>query len=168
MPEPNLLRSLLEDKSPDDVITAIEKMSPEGVGLIRYDWQGLWAREKQLLPPDPWDTWLILAGRGFGKTRTGAETVRIWKEDNPIIHLVGATASDARDVIVEGESGILAVSPPNDRPVYEPSKRRVTWKNGAKAIVFSADEPDRLRGPQCYKAWADELASSSVIFQSAP
>ncbi|GAA4299515.1 terminase family protein [Nibribacter koreensis] len=135
------------------------QLSETEAALLLYDWEGLWARDKQLLPEGIWDTWLILAGRGFGKTRTGAETVRVWKEDNPIIHLVGPTASDARDVMVEGESGILNISPPNDRPVYEPSKRRLTWSNGAKAIIFSADEPDRLRGPQCHKAWADELAA---------
>lgn len=124
---------------------------------LRYDWS-LIARDKQLLPPGNWDTWLINAGRGFGKSRTGAETVRIWSEDFPIIHMVAATSSDARDVMVEGEAGILAISPNDNRPVYSPSNRRLTWKNGSKAILYSADEPDQLRGPQCYKAWADELA----------
>lgn len=123
-----------------------------------YRWQ-LTGRPKQSLPPGSWITWLILAGRGFGKTRTGAETVRIWAKNFPIIHIVGATAADARDIMIEGESGILAISPPYERPNYEPSKRRLTWPNGSKAIIFSADEPDRLRGPQCHKAWADELAS---------
>jgi phage terminase large subunit-like protein len=84
--------------------------------------------------------------------------MRLWKDKVPIIHLVGETAADARDVMIEGESGILATSPPHDRPLYEPSKRRVTWKNGAIANVFSAEDPDQLRGPHCYKAWADELA----------
>ncbi len=91
-------------------------------------------------------------------TRTGAETVRIWKENYPIIHIIGRTAADARDVLVEGESGILRISPKNDRPKYEPSKRRLTWSNGSRAILFSGEEPDSLRGPQCYKAWCDELA----------
>lgn len=99
------------------------------------------------------------AGRGFGKTRTGAELIREWKEDVPIIHLIGPTASDVRDVMIEGPAGILNISPRWDRPSYEPSKRKLTWKNGASALLFSADEPDRLRGPQCYKAWADEPAS---------
>lgn len=123
-----------------------------------YSWN-LNARPKQKLPDGDWINWLILAGRGFGKTRTGAETVRIWARNNPIIHIVGATSADARDIMIEGESGILAISPKHERPIYEPSKRRLTWPNGSKAIVFSADEPDRLRGPQCYKAWADELAT---------
>ena len=123
-----------------------------------YDWE-FWARDKQLIPQGDWDTWIINAGRGFGKTRTGAETVRMWARDFPIIHIVGPTAGDARDVMVEGESGILNISPQYERPTYHASTRKLTWPNGAKAILFSADEPDRLRGPQCYKAWADELAA---------
>jgi phage terminase large subunit-like protein len=125
---------------------------------IFFDWRA-WARPNQLLPPGEWHTWLVLAGRGFGKTRVGAETVRQWSEDNPLIALVGPTASDVRDIMIEGESGILACSPPWNYPEYEPSKRRLTWPNGCKAIAYSADEPDRLRGPQHYKAWSDELAS---------
>ena len=125
---------------------------------IKYRWS-MNARDKQKIPLGKWSTWLIKAGRGYGKTRTGAETIRIWKESNPLIHLIGRTAADIRDIMVEGNSGILICSPANDRPLYEPSKRRLTWKNGAKAICFSAEEPDALRGPQCYKAWADELAT---------
>ncbi len=136
----------------------IREMSPEMAEALAYDWE-FWARDKQLLPPGDWETWAITAGRGFGKTRTGAETVRIWARDNPIIHLVGPTAADTRDVMVEGESGILRISPDYERPNYQSSLRRLTWPNGAKAILYSADEPDRLRGPQCYKAWADELAA---------
>lgn len=128
------------------------------LGELQYRWN-INARDKQKLPAGKWSTWLIKAGRGYGKTRAGSETVRIWKETNPLIHLVGRTAGDVRDTMVEGESGILACSPSYDRPHYEPSKRRITWKNGAKAVCFSAEEPDALRGPQCYKAWADELAT---------
>jgi len=106
-----------------------------------------------------WQTWLIKAGRGFGKTRTGAETIRIWKDHYPILHLVGATAGDVRDIMIEGKGGLLESSPNWDKPRYEPSKRRITWENGSRGLLFSADEPERLRGPQCYKAWADELAS---------
>lgn len=101
----------------------------------------------------------MLAGRGAGKTRTGSETIRIWKEHYGRIHLVAPTAGDVRDVMVEGESGILSCAPDWDRPHYEPSKRRITWENGAQAILFSADEPERLRGPQCEACWADELGS---------
>jgi len=126
--------------------------------IHKYRWE-LHARDKQILPGGDWQTWLILAGRGYGKTRTGAETIREWKESNGIIHLVGATAADVRDIMVEGESGLLNISPKWDKPIYHASKRKVTWSNGAYALLFSADEPDRLRGPQCEKAWADELAS---------
>lgn len=136
----------------------IREMPQEMAEALSYDWE-FWARDKQLLPPGDWETWAITAGRGFGKTRTGAETVRIWARDNPIIHLVGPTAADTRDVMVEGESGILRISPDYEKPNYQSSLRRLTWPNGARAILYSADEPDRLRGPQCYKAWADELAA---------
>ena len=100
-----------------------------------------------------------MAGRGFGKTRTGAEAVRELVETTARIHLVGATAADTRDVMIEGESGLLSCFPPSQRPHYEPSKRLVTFHNGAVAIAFSADEPERLRGPQCGAFWADELAA---------
>jgi predicted phage terminase large subunit-like protein len=126
--------------------------------LASYRWT-INARESQRIPEGDWTTWLIKTGRGWGKTRTGAETMRVWKETMPIIHFIGATAGDARDVMIEGESGILQISPPWDMPKYEPSKRRLTWDNGTKAVIFSADEPDRLRGPQCYAAWCDELAA---------
>lgn len=126
----------------------------------RYDWRSQ-ARAKQWPPDGSWHVWLVLAGRGFGKTRTGAEWVRMMVEQGQArrVALVGPTAADVRDVMVEGESGLLAVCPPWDRPVYEPSKRRLTWGNGAVATTFSADEPDRLRGPQHDLAWCDELAS---------
>ncbi len=123
-----------------------------------YRWS-IHARDKQKLPEGDWTYWLIKAGRGFGKTRTGAETVRIWKDHFPIIHLVARTAADVRDVMIEGESGLLNISPPWDKPSYYPSTRKIQWRNGAIAKLFSADEPDLLRGPQCYKAWADELAA---------
>jgi len=126
----------------------------------RYDWEGH-ARPKQLPPPGDWRVWLIRTGRGWGKTRTGAEWTRAEVESGRRgrLALVARTAADARDVIVEGESGILSVCPPWDRPHYEPSKRRLTWANGAIATMYSADEPDLLRGPQHDGAWADEVAS---------
>jgi len=124
----------------------------------KYRWS-LHARPKQVLPLGNWVTWAIIAGRGFGKTRTGTETVRQWKENNPIMILAGATAGDLRDILIEGESGILNISPKYDRPTYQPSKSRLVWNNGAMALLRSADEPDRFRGLQCYKAWCDELAA---------
>jgi predicted phage terminase large subunit-like protein len=127
---------------------------------IRYDWSYR-AREAQLPPQGDWRVWLLLAGRGFGKTRSGAELVRAQVEARTARHiaLVAPTAADARDVIVEGESGLLGIAPAGARPLYEPSKRRLTWPNGAIATVFSADEPERLRGPQHDFAWCDELAA---------
>lgn len=126
--------------------------------LHKYRWT-LNARPSQLLPLGNWIYWLIKAGRGFGKTRTGSETVRIWKENNPIILLAGRTASDARDIMIEGESGILNTSPPWDRPIFKPSTRSLHWKNGSIGLIRSADEPESFRGLQCHKAWCDELAS---------
>lgn len=128
---------------------------------LLYDWD-FWARPKQKRPPGDWYVWLNLAGRGYGKTRVGAETVRQWVEESwniPIrIAAVAETKGDARDVLVEGESGILSVCPPDKRPKYEPSKRRVTWPNGSQMFLYSGEEPDQLRGPQFHKAWVDELA----------
>jgi phage terminase large subunit-like protein len=120
-----------------------------------------WARPAQLAPPGNWRVWLILAGRAWGKSRAGAEWVRgqVQSKRCGRLALCGATAADARDVMVEGESGLLAISPPWFRPTYEPSKRRLTWPNGAIATLYSADEPDRLRGPQHDGAWADEIAA---------
>lgn len=120
-----------------------------------------WARPTQLPPPGDWRLWLILAGRGFGKTRTGVEWVRAEVETGRLgrIGLIGRTAADVRDVLVEGESGILATARPSFRPRYEPSKRRVTWPNGAIATTYSAEEPDMLRGPQHDGLLTDEVAA---------
>ena len=119
------------------------------------------ARRNQIPPKGDWTIWLLLAGRGYGKTRTGAETTRrrVMEGKAGRIGFVGATAADVRDIMVEGPSGILAVSPDSWRPHYEPSKRRLTWPNGAVATLFSSDEPDRLRGPQHDFVWGDEVAS---------
>ena len=134
--------------------------SPAEARALLYDWS-FWARPAQRPPTGNWRVWLLLAGRGFGKTRTGAELVRArvaaWTARR--LALVAPTAADARNVMVEGESGILAISPPWDRPRYEPSKRRLTWPNGAIATLYSADEPERLRGPQHDATWCDELGS---------
>lgn len=136
----------------------IQNLNQKEAEVLFYTWE-LHARSKQLEPPGDWDVWLIMAGRGFGKTRCGAEWIRSRVETGKYgrLALIGATAADVRDIMVEGESGILAVSPPWFRPTYEPSKRRLSWPNGAMAITFSAEEPDRLRGPQHELLWADEL-----------
>lgn len=118
------------------------------------------ARPNQRPPADEdWDVWLALAGRGFGKTRMGAEWCVRKAKDLERGALVGPTAADTRDILVEGESGILACAPATFRPVYEPSKRRLTYPNGSIQMCYSADEPDRLRGPQHHYGWFDELAS---------
>jgi phage terminase large subunit-like protein len=129
---------------------------------LQASWPAI-ARPNQFPPPGDWQVWLLLAGRGFGKTRTLAEWVchQAASGEASRIALVAATAADARDVLVEGQSGILAVSPPWFRPVYEPSKRRLTWPNGAMATTFSAEEPERLRGPQHDAAVCDELGAWS-------
>lgn len=139
----------------------LARLSDRDREALWYDWS-FWARPNQVPPAgDDWSICLMLAGRGFGKTRAGAEWVRqeIASGAARRVALVGRTASDVRDVIVEGESGILSISPPWDRPLYEPSKRRLTWKNGAIATTYTADKPDQLRGPAHDLAWADELAA---------
>lgn len=126
---------------------------------ILRDWRYV-ARPEQREPSGIWDTWLILAGRGFGKTRTGAETMTDWARRGVAKRMafVAATAADARDVMVEGESGVIAVGERQGfTPDYEPSKRRLTWPNGAMATLYTAEEPTRLRGPQHDGAWCDEL-----------
>lgn len=138
----------------------LASLTDDQAAELLYDWE-FWARPNQLPPPGEWRTWLVLAGRGFGKTRTGGEWIRAQVESGRCgrLALVAPTAADARDVMVEGESGILAISPPWFRPLYEASKRRLTWPNGAIATLYSGEEPDRLRGPQHDGAWADELAA---------
>lgn len=125
-----------------------------------YDWKGKARRESQWWPKGHWRVWLILAGRGFGKTRTGSETVRMVAERGvvPRIALVGETEADVREVMIEGPDGILKRSLPGREPLYEPSKRRLTWSNGTVATAFSGADPDQLRGPQHGFAWVDELA----------
>lgn len=140
--------------------TFLASLSDTEAAALCYDWQ-FWARDEQLPPPGQWWGWLILAGRGFGKTRSICE----WAQEQAMTRprsrgaLVAATAADVRDVLIEGESGLLAIAPPGQRPRYEPSKSRVTWPNGSRASLYSADEPRRLRGPQFHWALADELAA---------
>jgi phage terminase large subunit-like protein len=135
--------------------------TPAELEALRYDWR-FWARPAQLPPPDPWRVWVILAGRGFGKTRSGAEWVQGKAAALPGSHgaLVAKVPADARDVMIEGgESSLLKVAPPWFRPGYEPSKRRLTWPNGTWATVYSSKEFETLRGPQHHWAWADEFCA---------
>lgn len=149
--------AMLPPRERRKILTTLTERSAAG---LRWHWP-FWARPEQLPPPGAWRTWLILAGRGWGKTRALAETVRSWATTGRYgrLAIVARTAADVRDVIVEGESGILAVSPEHERPTWEPSRRRLTWPNGAIATTYSADEPDQLRGPQHDAAALDELAA---------
>jgi len=141
-------------------IAALRRLSDEEKREIRHHWPA-WARDAQLPPRQPdWRLWLILAGRGFGKTRAGAEWVRRVAETVPEarIALVAASLVEGRAVMIEGESGLLGIAPPGRIPQFEPSLRRLTWPNGAQAALYSAGEPDSLRGPQHSHAWCDEIA----------
>jgi phage terminase large subunit-like protein len=148
MPDAALLHALLDTPEPER-LRALKDLSEEQAREFAHHWR-LWARREQLPPPGEWGTWLIMAGRGFGKTRAGAEWVRETAAADPAarIALVAASLGEARAVMVEGESGLLAVCPPRSRPVFEPSLRRLTWPNGAQATLYSALDPDSLRGPQ--------------------
>lgn len=137
-------------------------LPPEVQAALQWKWRDWNARPNQIAPDGEWSTWLVLAGRGFGKTRSGAEWLREkWKAGAQRIAIVAETAADSRDVLVEGQSGILAISPKDDRPLYEPSKRRLTWPNGAVATLYNGTEPDQLRGPEHDTALVDELAKYS-------
>ena len=139
-------------------VELLDEMSPLECAELFHDWS-FWARDDQAPPPGDWIIWLILAGRGAGKTRSGAEAVRRWIEAYPIVNLIGATLSDARDIMVKGESGILACCRRDERPEFHASDLRLEWPNGAVSQLFSAEEPDRLRGKQHMKLWCDELAA---------
>jgi phage terminase large subunit-like protein len=137
--------------------------------ILHYQWD-LWARSEQTPPPEfvagTKHTWLILGGRGMGKTRPGSEQVIAWAEElgrnygkGAGIALIGKDPQDIRDVMIEGpESGILACSPPWFRPVWEPTKKLLTWPNGVLGHTYSSEVPDDLRGPQHHKCWGDEPA----------
>lgn len=143
-----------------DQLRLIESLSDLEAATLLYDWP-FWARANQLAPTGDWAHWLMLAGRGFGKTRAGAEWVRGLAESGQAkrIALIAPTLSDARAVMVEGDSGLLAICPPWARPKFNASTRSLTWPNGAIATLFGAEEPERLRGPQHDAAWADELCA---------
>lgn len=145
----------------------LSSLSEAELAELKWHWK-FWARQNQLAPSGTWNTWLVLAGRGFGKTRMGSEWIRenvcgqTPLEASPSgyarIALVAETAADARDVMVLGDSGILACHPKDFRPEWSPTNRRLTWPNGTQAWVYNATEPDQLRGPQHHAAWSDELA----------
>ena len=133
----------------DERRALLNAMSERQRHSLRHHWR-LWAHDGQLPPGGDWLAWLILAGRGFGKTRAGAEWVRAIAETDGSarIALIGASLGEARSVMVEGDSGLMAIAPHGMRPKFEPSKRQLVWPGGAQAMLFSAAEPESLRGPQ--------------------
>jgi len=135
-------------------------MPEDALIQFEYSWP-LMARENQTPPTGLWTAWILLAGRGFGKTRAGAEWVRAQVESGKAgrIALVARTPAEIRDTMIEGPSGLLSICPPWAMPEYESTKKQLTWPNGATAFLFSSYEPDQLRGPQFDAAWCDELAS---------
>lgn len=140
------------------LLDRLAALTPEERTYLFYKWEW-WARQSQLEPDWSWTYWLIKAGRGFGKTRVGAEQVRKWVRRWPLVNLIGATVDDARDIMIEGESGILAICPESERPRYVKHERKLKWPNGAVSLIFTADEPERLRGKQHMKLWCDEMAA---------
>ena len=151
-------RPWIEDKDAADRTALLTGLTRRQRILLTHAWP-LWQRPAQRPPDTAWDCWIIMAGRGFGKTRTGAEWVRdcAIRDKHARIALVAASLAEARAIMVEGESGVLSLCPPPFRPFYEPSLRRLTWPNGALAFLYSAAEPDSLRGPQHSHAWCDEI-----------
>ncbi len=137
----------------------LSSLDEKSLAALKYHWD-FWARPNQKAPEGDWNTWLVLAGRGFGKTRMGSEWIRKIAQDNPgcRIALVAETAADSRDVIILGDSGLIECDPNLTKDSWSPTNRRLTWPNGSTAWCYNATEPDQLRGPQHHFAWVDELA----------
>lgn len=137
----------------------LESLTEDRATELLWDWR-FWARPKQLPPEGDWATWILLAGRGFGKTRSGCGFVheRAMQSPGRWIALVAKTPADARDYMIEGPGGLIRNTPPWQRPTYEPSKRRVTWPNGSWGTIYSDEEPDQTRGYSGDTAWLDEFA----------
>lgn len=137
----------------------LSSLTPEQKSQLRWQWD-FWARPNQLPPEGEWNTWLVMAGRGFGKTRMGSEWIRSLAHKYPgcRIALVAETAADARDVMIKGDSGLLNCDPTLDEDCWSPTNRCLSWPNGSKAYTYNGTTPDQLRGPQHHFAWVDELA----------
>ena len=150
-----LLASLTEEERNEFYLS----LSPEALASLKYDWD-FWSRPNQLPPEGDWNTWVVMAGRGFGKTRMGSEWIRSLAHKYPgcRIALVAETAADARDVMIKGDSGLLSVDPTLDDDCWSPTNRCLTWPNGSRAFTYNGTTPDQLRGPQHHFAWVDELA----------
>lgn len=159
MPKGESKAARLASISPEERAKVLATLTPKQKAKLAFDW-AFWARPKQMMPPGDWFVWQFLGGRGSGKTRMAAESIRKLALSRKVrIALIAPTVADVRDVMVEGESGLLAIHPEHERPNYEPSKRRLTWPNGSIATTYSADAPKRLRGPQHHYVWWDEPAA---------
>ena len=145
--------------APDERAEAVRAMTEPMRREFFARWRA-WAHDGQFCPPGDWRVWLVRAGRGFGKTRAGAEWVCQVARDTPgaQIALVGATVEDVRRVMVEGPSGVLAVARGDEKPAWNITAGEVRWPNGSVAYVYSAESPEKLRGPEHHAAWCDELA----------
>jgi phage terminase large subunit-like protein len=165
---PKITAQTLRDLPDAEVAAVLKQLGPEKTEELQHSWE-FWARPEQLEPKGNWNVWVALAGRGWGKTRAGAEWVRHRiKKGDKIVHCVAPTKGDVRRVMVEGDSGLINVCWKGDKsyrgsplglPVWSPTNNTLTWGNGAKAVFFSAEDPERLRGPQAYSAWTDELCA---------
>jgi phage terminase large subunit-like protein len=158
-PEARSLADRIARLKPERRERALAQLSDSERDEIRYNWF-VWERQDQREPDLPWRTWLVMAARGYGKTRMAAEWVRRTAEADPMarIAIVGATRDQVRQWMIECDHGILAVHPPGKGPVWEPSNGLLRWPGGARAYVYSAEEPESLRGPQHHYAWCDEVA----------
>lgn len=164
----NINLNWLADQSADVRQRIVDALSDEERAEFSYHWS-YFARPQQLPPQGDWRIWLIMAGRGFGKSRAGAEGVRMVAETHSQarIALVATSIAEARAVIVEGESGIVASTPPERRPIFEASLKRLRWPNGAQAQLFSASDPEALRGPQhshAHRSGSKRVLRKSITF----
>lgn len=158
----------LRDLSEEELQEVLEKLGPKRVKELQHTWE-FWARPEQLEPDGDWSIWVALAGRGWGKTRSGAEWIRHKiKQGHKRLCFVAPTNSDIRKTMVEGESGLLNISYSGDltyrggkmgAPMWSPTNRQLKYENGATVDCFSAEDPERLRGPQFEAAWCDELCA---------
>jgi phage terminase large subunit-like protein len=152
------LRESLKPLRPADQLRLLESLDHYEREALDCFWE-VFAHEHQHAPPGDWTTWLLLGGRGAGKTRAGALWVKSVAQAGVYpIALVGETEHDVREVMIEGVSGLLAAHIPQERPAWIPTRKRLVWPNGAYAQAFSAEDPESLRGPQFAAAWCDELA----------
>jgi phage terminase large subunit-like protein len=146
----------LISSSPASSAEEVAALDDDAAEALYFNWRK-WALDKQLPPPGDWTTWLLMGGRGSGKTRAGAEWVRsLASAGIGPIALVGETMTEAVDIMVRGESGLLAIHPDHERPLLKGSNRLV-WPNGIEAMILTASDPERFRGPQFAAAWCDEI-----------